>query len=156
MMIRPPQAGSPATAAGTFDQLTAIRTMSALAACSRVPALIVGLSLATDSLSESGPRLLAIVAAMPARDRVFAKARPILPAPMMPMLMIMFSSVGRRARWACRQACRLRRMVEKIVRKQFLEHLEIAATLHFLGVPPNNGLRGFAYTDLGHNAPPAN
>jgi hypothetical protein len=29
-------------------------------------------------------------------------------------------------------------MVEKIVGKQFLEHLEIPAALHFLGVPPNN------------------
>jgi hypothetical protein len=33
-----------------------------------------------------------------------------------------------------------RRMVEKIVGEQFLEHLEIPAALHFLGVPPNNCL----------------
>jgi hypothetical protein len=47
-------------------------------------------------------------------------------------------------------------MVEKIVGKQFLEHLEIPAALHFLGVPPNNCLRRFADADFGHDVPPAN
>jgi hypothetical protein len=54
-----------------------------------------------------------------------------------------------------RRASRLRRMVEKIVGEQFLEHLEIPAALYFLGVPPNNCLRGFAHADFGHDVPPA-
>jgi hypothetical protein len=53
-----------------------------------------------------------------------------------------------------RRASRLRRMIEKIVGEQFLEHLEISGALHFLGVSPNNCLRGFARTEFGHELPP--
>src|SRR5882762_8071777 len=243
MTIRPPQAGRPARAAGSFDQLTAIKTMSAVAACSRVPALMVGLRAATDSFNDSGPRLFAMVAAMPARDSVFATAKPILPAPMMPMLMVMLPVVrclrlrrgGKRAEllhereeighapvlgdlavahahhvhgleldfatsWReaeefalvramvgfvrrhpvpigelpvdvrvevrkgsaqnlvefaragfVGRASRLRGMVEKIVGEQFIEHFEIPAALHFLGVASNDCFRGFAHIDLGHD-----
>ena len=55
-----------------------------------------------------------------------------------------------------RRASRLRSMVEKVVGKQFLEHLEIPAALHFLGVPPNYCLRRFADADFSHDVPPAN
>ena len=55
-----------------------------------------------------------------------------------------------------RRASRLRSMVEKIFGKQFLEHLEIPAALHFLGVPPNYCLRRFADADFSHDVPPAN
>ena len=87
MTMRPAQSGRPASAAGSFVQLTAMKTMSARAASSRVPALIDGPSSRTSSLSESGPRLLEMVASMPARASVRAKAVPMAPDPMMPMVM---------------------------------------------------------------------
>ena len=42
------------------------------------------------------------------------------------------------------RAARLRRVVEKVVGEEFLEHCEIPAALHFLGVAANDCLRGFA------------
>ena len=84
--MRPFQAGRLVSADGSFDQLTATKTISALAASSRVPALIDGPSVRTRSVSETGPRLLAMVAAIPARDSARAKAEPILPDPVMPMV----------------------------------------------------------------------
>jgi hypothetical protein len=80
-------AGRPASAAGSLDQLTATSTMSARAACSRVPALIEGPSAPTSVCKESGPRLFEIVASMPARASVRANAVPMAPDPMMPMVM---------------------------------------------------------------------
>ena len=76
-----------ASAAGSFDQFTATNTMSALAASSRVPALIVGPSSFTKLRSDSGPRLFAITAGMPARASARAIADPIAPAPMIPISM---------------------------------------------------------------------
>jgi hypothetical protein len=38
-------------------------------------------------LSESGPRLFEMIASMPARASVRAKAVPVAPDPMMPMVM---------------------------------------------------------------------
>jgi len=85
--MRPFQSGSPASAAGSFVQLIATNTMSERAASSRRPALIEGASSRTSSLSESGPRLFEMIASMPARASVRAKAVPIAPEPMMPMVM---------------------------------------------------------------------
>jgi len=51
------------------------------------------------------------------------------------------------------RAPRLRRMVEEIVGKELLEYIEIAAALHFLGIPSNDRLRSFARAELGHDLP---
>ena len=42
------------------------------------------------------------------------------------------------------RASRLRRVIEKIVGEQFVEHGEIPAALHLLGVAADDSLRGFA------------
>jgi hypothetical protein len=50
-----------------------------------------------------------------------------------------------------RRASRLRRVVEKIIGEEFLEHFEIPAALHLLGVAANDSLRGFACFAGGHD-----
>ena len=50
-----------------------------------------------------------------------------------------------------RRASRLRRVVEKIIGEEFLEHLEIPAALHLLGVAANDSLRRFAWFAAGHD-----
>src|SRR4051794_16574774 len=53
-----------------------------------------------------------------------------------------------------RRTSRLRRMVEEIVGEEFIEHCKVSAALHFLGIPPDDSLGGFARTNTGHTAPP--
>lgn len=83
--MRPAQSGRSANAFGSFDHGTATSTRSALAASSTVPAVMCGVSSRTKSRSVSGPRLFAIVAAIPICARARANAAPISPAPMMPI-----------------------------------------------------------------------
>ena len=47
-------------------------------------------------------------------------------------------------------ASRLRRVIEKVVGEEFVEHFEIPAALHLFGVPADDCLRGFAHTALAH------
>ena len=49
------------------------------------------------------------------------------------------------------RASRLRRVVEKIVGEEFLEHFKIPTALHLLGVAANDSLRGFADVAGGHD-----
>jgi hypothetical protein len=49
------------------------------------------------------------------------------------------------------RASRLRRVIEKIVSEEFLEHFEIPAALDFLGVAADDSLSGFADVAGGHN-----
>src|SRR5215207_1617937 len=51
-----------------------------------------------------------------------------------------------------RRAPGLWRMVEEIVGEEFIEHREISAALHFLGISSHDSLRGF--TRAAHDAPP--
>ena len=90
--MRPFQEGRPASAAGNFDQLTATRTMSLLAASVTVPAVMEGPISRTRSFSEDGPRLLAMVASIPALASLRAKAEPIAPDPIIPMVLVMVCS----------------------------------------------------------------
>src|SRR4051812_16957684 len=53
-----------------------------------------------------------------------------------------------------RCAARLRRMIEEVVCEQRLEHCEIPAALHFLGVASNDSLCGFAQLIAVHDVPP--
>ena len=45
----------------------------------------------TPTTSEAGPRLLAMTASRPIRDRALAKAEPMAPAPMIPMVATRFA-----------------------------------------------------------------
>jgi hypothetical protein len=54
-----------------------------------------------------------------------------------------FVVVTRSSSASCQWMSAWKRMIEKIVGEQFIEHLEIPAALHLLGVPPNYCLRGF-------------
>ena len=53
------------------------------------------------------------------------------------------------------RASRLRRVIEKIVGEEFLEHLKIPAALHLLGVAADDSLGGFANVAGGHDLLPA-
>jgi len=48
-------------------------------------------------------------------------------------------------------ASRLRRVINKIIGEELLEHFEIPATLHFFGVAADDGLRRFADVVGGHD-----
>ena len=49
------------------------------------------------------------------------------------------------------RASRLRRMIDKIVGEEFVEHFEIPAALHLFGVAADDGLRDFADVVGGHD-----
>src|ERR1700682_1456033 len=83
--MRPFQAGSFESAAGSCAHVTVRKTTGAAAASATVPALAVCPSSATNELSDSGPRLLLTMTFGPERARCLAIARPILPAPMIPI-----------------------------------------------------------------------
>jgi hypothetical protein len=49
------------------------------------------------------------------------------------------------------RAARLRCVVDEVVGEQFIEHREIAASLHFFGVAANDRFCGFACVAGGHD-----
>src|SRR5438874_1703442 len=92
MTMRPFQGGRSETASGWAFHGTARNTMSAVAASCRDTALIPGPRSRRRDEREPESRLLLIDAAMRALDSLLATAWPMWPAPIIPIVMVLFSA----------------------------------------------------------------
>src|SRR2546425_7107651 len=95
--MRPSQGGSCESAAGSCAHVPVRKTTGEAAASATVPAVAFCPSSATNDLSDSGPRLLLTITSCPEQVRCLAIARPIFPAPMIPIF-IDYSSFALRDR----------------------------------------------------------